>query len=253
VVMRSGGEREGKGEADSRSYHNSGSTWTCSVESSTPTMDQDAFRSLLSTSSSSSSTPSSSKSRFGQQPPKRTIPSVPLLLSFTSSRARSPLFPTNSSAKDGALTDFKPRQKKDYKPKKAPDGSVYRDRAMERRLGKEGDFAQAEKLLEVRRFLLLCFPFLAFFRSRLMTHSRERMLLTLLSTLDPFLTMSYTVRFSLSSSPFSSGPSIFFPPLAGLQSSRRQRRRRQRFPRAANEVPRASPSSLFSLPPSPPF
>jgi hypothetical protein len=77
VVMRKW-RREKEGEANSRSYHNSGLTLTCSVESSTPAMDQDAFRSLLSTSSSSSSsTPSASKSRFGQQPPKRTIPSVP--------------------------------------------------------------------------------------------------------------------------------------------------------------------------------
>ncbi|BGP25751.1 RED-like domain containing protein [Rhodotorula toruloides] len=92
-------------------------------------MDQDAFRHLLATPAhpSSSSTPSSSRSRFGQAPPKRPAP-------------------TAADAKE-LSTDFKPR-KTARKPKRAPDGSVYRDRAAERRLGKEGDFAEAEKLLE---------------------------------------------------------------------------------------------------------
>lgn len=118
-------------------------------------MDQEAFRSLLATPSSQSAT---SKSRFGQQNPKRVLPCVTSLSSL-SLDTFTPLL-AHSTAKDGASTDFKPRVKKDYKPKKAPDGSVYRDRAAERRQGKEGDFAQAEKLLEVR-FLFphfSCFP-----------------------------------------------------------------------------------------------
>ncbi|GAA5993849.1 hypothetical protein JCM11641_000955 [Rhodosporidiobolus odoratus] len=89
-------------------------------------MDQDAFRQLLQTpaASTSTSTTSQPRSRFGAPAPKPSLPA-------------------------GKATDFKPRKpKKDYKPKKAPDGSVYRDRAAERRLGKDGDFAEAEKLLE---------------------------------------------------------------------------------------------------------
>ncbi|BGP01057.1 hypothetical protein NBRC10513v2_004931 [Rhodotorula toruloides] len=92
-------------------------------------MDQDAFRHLLATPAhpSSSSTPSSSRSRFGQAPPKR---------------------PAGTAADAKELsTEFKPR-KTAFKPKRAPDGSVYRDRAAERRLGKDGDFAEAEKLFE---------------------------------------------------------------------------------------------------------
>lgn len=52
----------------------------------------------------------------------------------------------------GKATDFVPRKKAAPKPKKGPDGELYRDRAKERRTGKEGDFAQAEKMLEVRPF-----------------------------------------------------------------------------------------------------
>ncbi|GAA5825127.1 hypothetical protein JCM11251_006108 [Rhodosporidiobolus azoricus] len=97
-------------------------------------MDQDAFRQMLqgSGSTSSSSSATQQRSRFGAALPKR---------------------PTASTS-TGAATDFKPRSakpKKDkeaFKPKRAPDGSVYRDRAAERRKGKEGDFAEAEKLLE---------------------------------------------------------------------------------------------------------
>ena len=57
-------------------------------------------------------------------------------------------------------TDFKPRQAKDAKGKgkahggankKTADGAAssgYRDRAAERRAGKDGDFTEAEKLLK---------------------------------------------------------------------------------------------------------
>ncbi|GAA6011811.1 hypothetical protein JCM10207_004252 [Rhodosporidiobolus poonsookiae] len=89
-------------------------------------MDQDAFRQILGaappTPSSSSTQP---RSRFGQARPK----------------------PATPAATKGVATDFKPR-KANPKPKKAPDGSLYRDRAAERRAGKDGDFAGAEKLLE---------------------------------------------------------------------------------------------------------
>ncbi|GAA5926824.1 uncharacterized protein JCM15063_000379 [Sporobolomyces koalae] len=92
-------------------------------------MDQDQFRQLLST-STSTSRPASS--RFGQAPPKRS-------LSAHDSKAKP--------------TDFKPRpaggKSKLNKPSKpSADESRYRDRAAERRAGKDGDFAQAEKLLE---------------------------------------------------------------------------------------------------------
>ena len=94
-------------------------------------MDQDAFRSLLATPARSSDqgrSPSSRAptSRFGIAPPKRAL--------------------AQSSSKDLA-TDLKPR--KVAKPKRNPDGSLYRDRAAERRAGRDGDFADAEKLLEV--------------------------------------------------------------------------------------------------------
>lgn len=56
------------------------------------------------------------------------------------------------SGPQGKVTDFAPRKKAPAKPKKGPDGEAYRDRAAERRAGKDGDFAQAEKMLEVRRF-----------------------------------------------------------------------------------------------------
>ncbi|KWU44816.1 hypothetical protein RHOSPDRAFT_33636 [Rhodotorula sp. JG-1b] len=93
-------------------------------------MDQDAFRSLLATPARSSDqgrSPSSRAptSRFGIAPPKRAL--------------------AQSSSKDLA-TDLKPR--KVAKPKRNPDGSLYRDRAAERRAGRDGDFADAEKLLE---------------------------------------------------------------------------------------------------------
>ncbi|BGP17611.1 hypothetical protein JCM10213_001262 [Rhodosporidiobolus nylandii] len=87
-------------------------------------MDQDAFRKMLDTPrGDGASSSGASKSRFGAAPPKRAVPTT------------------------GKATDFKPR-KQPFKPKKAPDGSVYRDRAAERRKGKDGDFAEAEKLLE---------------------------------------------------------------------------------------------------------
>lgn len=97
-------------------------------------MDQDAFRSLLATPARSSDqgrSPSSrapTSSRFGIAPPKRLGALA------------------QSSSKDLA-TDLKPR--KVTKPKRNPDGSLYRDRAAERRAGRDGDFADAEKLLEV--------------------------------------------------------------------------------------------------------
>ncbi|KAM0749267.1 hypothetical protein T439DRAFT_326995 [Meredithblackwellia eburnea MCA 4105] len=92
-------------------------------------MDQDAFRSLLSAPKQSTSTANSAK--FGAPPPKR------------------------SAGGDGDIKklEFKPRnqasQKKWKKKKETTDAdSAYRDRAAERRLGKDGDFAAAEKLLE---------------------------------------------------------------------------------------------------------
>ncbi|GAA5963059.1 hypothetical protein JCM8115_002609 [Rhodotorula mucilaginosa] len=95
-------------------------------------MDQDAFRSLLATPARSSDqgrSPTSSRapatSRFGIAPPKRAL--------------------AQSTTKDLA-TDLKPR--KVPKPRRNPDGSLYRDRAAERRAGRDGDFADAEKLLE---------------------------------------------------------------------------------------------------------
>ncbi|GAA5895773.1 uncharacterized protein JCM6883_001617 [Sporobolomyces salmoneus] len=89
-------------------------------------MDQDQFRSLLATSTSKPT--SASTSKFGKPPPK----------------------PTNC----GKTTDFKPRPpSKKSNPlkggKKATgSGDGYRDRAAERRAGKESDFAGAEKLLQ---------------------------------------------------------------------------------------------------------
>ncbi|POY73275.1 hypothetical protein BMF94_3609 [Rhodotorula taiwanensis] len=93
------------------------------------TMDQDAFRSLLATParpSGSGPTPS----RFGLAPPKR-----------------------QPAQHKGASTDLKPRKvtsnaSATAKPKRNPDGSLYRDRAAERRAGRDSDFADAERLLE---------------------------------------------------------------------------------------------------------
>ncbi|GAA5991074.1 hypothetical protein JCM10908_006526 [Rhodotorula pacifica] len=99
-------------------------------------MNQDAFRSLLATPARSGGSPtastSSAASRFGIAPPKRALPSK------------------------GSSTDLKPRKVNSSgsasgsapKPKRNPDGSLYRDRAAERRAGRDGDFADAEKLLE---------------------------------------------------------------------------------------------------------
>ncbi|GAA6049350.1 hypothetical protein JCM3770_007302 [Rhodotorula araucariae] len=47
----------------------------------------------------------------------------------------------------GKVTDFAPRKTKPQRPKKAPTGEEYRDRAAERRAGRDGDFADAEKML----------------------------------------------------------------------------------------------------------
>lgn len=61
----------------------------------------------------------------------------------------------SSSSTSAKSLDFKPRvQSKDKNSKfkkKTADESGYRDRAAERRVGKESDFAQAEKTLEVSR------------------------------------------------------------------------------------------------------
>lgn len=99
-------------------------------------MDQDAFRSLLATParpSDNGRSPTASRapaaSRFGIAPPKRALP---------------------QSSKD-LSTDLKPRKvnsSSTSKPRRNPDGSLYRDRAAERRAGRDGDFADAEKLLE---------------------------------------------------------------------------------------------------------
>ncbi|GAA6006797.1 uncharacterized protein JCM10292_005456 [Rhodotorula paludigena] len=90
-------------------------------------MDQDAFRQLLATPAPSSAQPAP-RPRFGAPPPKRSLPAA-----------------STSTAK---ATDFAPRKAQPPKPRKAPDGSLYRDRAAERRQGKAGDFADAEKMLE---------------------------------------------------------------------------------------------------------
>ncbi|GAA5829914.1 hypothetical protein JCM3766R1_006700 [Sporobolomyces carnicolor] len=90
-------------------------------------MDQDHFRSLLASSSSSS------KSQGPTPNPRAKVES------FGKPR------PKPSTASSGKPTDFKPRPPSHKKPSaKGP----YRDRAAERRAGKESDFANAEKLLE---------------------------------------------------------------------------------------------------------
>ncbi|KAK4045970.1 hypothetical protein OIV83_006481 [Microbotryomycetes sp. JL201] len=99
-------------------------------------MDQEAFRALL---ASNTATRSGPKQRLGTAP---------------SSSKRTPA--TNASAttlSSSTATEFKPRKthsknpQKDVKQKSSvPPG--YRDRAAERRSGKDGDFTQAEKLLE---------------------------------------------------------------------------------------------------------
>lgn len=54
---------------------------------------------------------------------------------------------------ESAKPELKPRSQKtkewQQKKKEQQDADGYRDRAKERRLGKEGDFSAAEKLLEV--------------------------------------------------------------------------------------------------------
>ncbi|GAA5920665.1 hypothetical protein JCM1841_006990, partial [Sporobolomyces salmonicolor] len=94
-------------------------------------MDQRAFRQLLET-PARSPTGAPPRTRFGQPPPKRTA---------------APSAPADSKPSATESPDFKPR-KQQNKPKKAPEGQAYRDRAAERRQGKDGDFAEAEKLLE---------------------------------------------------------------------------------------------------------
>ncbi|GAA5922725.1 hypothetical protein JCM3775_006112 [Rhodotorula graminis] len=89
-------------------------------------MNQDAFRQLLATPGAAASSSTAKPRAWGAPPPK----------------------PKASSGPVGKATDFAPRKKAARKPKKGPDGELYRDRAKERRLGKEGDFAQAEKMLE---------------------------------------------------------------------------------------------------------
>ncbi|TNY24332.1 hypothetical protein DMC30DRAFT_163435 [Rhodotorula diobovata] len=89
-------------------------------------MDQDAFRQLLAAPTASSSSATPKPRAWGAPPPK----------------------PKATSGPQGKVTDFAPRKKAPAKPKKGPDGEAYRDRAAERRAGKDGDFAQAEKMLE---------------------------------------------------------------------------------------------------------
>ncbi|KAI5477003.1 hypothetical protein MNV49_006961 [Pseudohyphozyma bogoriensis] len=100
-------------------------------------MNNDAFRSLLSQSSSTPRPAGSSTPRFGAAPPKRSA--------------------GGDSKEKYDKPQFKPREKgpgKDkWKKKKegsedaTADESAYRDRAAERRLGKDNDFSAAEKLL----------------------------------------------------------------------------------------------------------
>ncbi|GAA6059969.1 hypothetical protein JCM10212_001318 [Sporobolomyces blumeae] len=98
-------------------------------------MDQSAFRQLLSSSSATSSTRPKSHhpTAFGQPRPKPPTAS--------------------SSSSSTTLTDLKPRPNNPKrKANKSSSSSTtkdgYRDRAAERRAGKDGDFADAEKLLE---------------------------------------------------------------------------------------------------------
>ncbi|KAK4698267.1 hypothetical protein P7C70_g8014, partial [Phenoliferia sp. Uapishka_3] len=110
-------------------------------------MDQAAFRSLLSTPRPSTSTPSTS--RFGAAPPKRTTASETQVTSLLFPwPARSPF--SVYSKEEFKRPEFKPRAnaKKFKKKEGAADEGAYRDRAAERRDGKDGDFSAAEKLLE---------------------------------------------------------------------------------------------------------
>jgi len=89
-------------------------------------MNQDAFKSLLQTERPASS-PSTSTTSRGSLLSRGTKPGQPKAKAI--------------SASEPALPAFKPR-----KLKKASED--YRDRAEERRLGKEGDYAQVEAILE---------------------------------------------------------------------------------------------------------
>ncbi|KAK4055859.1 hypothetical protein OIO90_003114 [Microbotryomycetes sp. JL221] len=100
-------------------------------------MDQSAFRAILESTSNTSSR-TGPKQRLGAAPSKRAPATTTL--------------PTAS----GSATEFKPRkttksQDKDASNTKSKTSTLphgYRDRAAERRAGKESDFTQAEKLLE---------------------------------------------------------------------------------------------------------
>lgn len=115
-------------------------------------MDQAAFRELLSTPRAGGS--STSRSKFGAA--KRTsgescvLLSSPPSLAANHTRALTTLA-YNSKKETFKKPDFKPRDKgKKFKKKdgEGEDGG-YRNRAEERRLGKDSDFAGVEKLLEV--------------------------------------------------------------------------------------------------------
>lgn len=117
-----------------------------------PEMDQAAFRSLLSTPRpASSSSSSTAHSKFGAAPPKRV--QTESYDPFPLPSVRAPNSRTAPTSKDEfKKPEFKPRAKKF---KKKDDGGAeadgaYRDRAAERRGGKDGDFSAAERLLEVR-------------------------------------------------------------------------------------------------------
>ncbi|CEQ41211.1 SPOSA6832_02905, partial [Sporobolomyces salmonicolor] len=102
-------------------------------------MDQRAFRQLLET-PARSPTGAPPRTRFGQPPPKRTAaPSAPADSCVPPRRGASCI--RSQLCTDGTVLYVN-------KPKKAPEGQAYRDRAAERRQGKDGDFAEAEKLLE---------------------------------------------------------------------------------------------------------
>ncbi|OAV98749.1 hypothetical protein PTTG_01695 [Puccinia triticina 1-1 BBBD Race 1] len=106
-------------------------------------MDQDAFRALLSTTNPSQSTQHS-------RPNGRLV-----LGGGSTNRSTNPSQPSGSTYKPVPSTSLKPRKSK---PKEPADGTVkgsdrsshggYRDRASERRQGLDGDFAEAEHLLE---------------------------------------------------------------------------------------------------------
>lgn len=85
------------------------------------------------------------------------LPNAPLA-NRASSLSSPPLPVANpvahGNSKEGTFKkpEFKPRDKgKKFKKKEEGDGGAYRNRAEERRLGKDSDFAGVEKLLEVSR------------------------------------------------------------------------------------------------------